>query len=197
MNKLVKEETKTVWSEKLKECLDSYCVFYTKSHTYICGWPVSFEEDTDEPVAIADKDWMPEVKIKPESLLGIANCSVYSLKVGETNIGLTHTLIPQFDLIKTKTSYSFKDIDTKRFYAFENKDGFIVFLRCVKWDENRATFKLIVGFSALATKEYTAEEFAETFKDVEDIGCCCCFSLLALEDIIKTFEWEASKDEEE
>lgn len=195
MNKLVTKETKTVWSEKLKKCLNSYCVFYTWSHNYICGWPISFEEDTDEPVVIADKDWMKEVEIKPEDLMGLANCSVYDLKVGVTNDGLHNKLIPQFDLVKTKTSYSFKDIDTKRLYTFKNKDGFIVFLRCIKWDENKATFQISAGYSTV-TKEYTAEEFAEMFEDVEDIGCCCYCSL-ALQDTIKTFEQEMSKDEED
>ena len=173
MNKLIKEETKTVWSEKFKECLNSYCVFYTKGNTYICGWPVSFEEASDKPVAIADKDWMPEVEIKPEDLKGLVVCSVYDLKVGVTNDGLTHTLIPQYDLVKTKTGYSFKDINPKRLYTFKNKDGFIVFLRCIKWDENKATFQLAAGYS-VARKEYTAEEFAETFEDVEDSVCCGC-----------------------
>lgn len=167
MNKLIKEETKRVWSDRVKDLINfnKCCVFYTNDHNYIIGWVEDY--DPEGYIYIYRHDRFRTAQFAPDELMLMANCSVYHLKSGVTANPPSVEEINQGGLVKTKTIYLFKDIDTKRLYTFKNKDGFIVFLRCVKWDEHKATFQIAAGFSNV-TKEYTAEEFAEAFEDNED-----------------------------
>lgn len=174
MNKLVNEEIKTAWSERCKELLGSYVEFYTVNKNYICGFVISYTDDSEggSTMKIGDQFGMVEVIIKPNDLLFVANCTVYNLKVGTKSNSLKPVEIHQGSLARKDTTYAFDYIDESRVYSFvDRKSGCIVFVTFSNATKDKATVRMACGF---CEKEFTAKEFAETFDDDFSGTCYGC-----------------------
>lgn len=174
MNRLVDETERYTWSEKCKELLGKYVEFYTRNKNYICGFVVSYTDDSEggSSMKIGDQFGMVEVVIKPKDLLFVANCTVYNLSIGTKSNRLKPVEIHQGSLVRMDTAYEFNHIDESRVYSFiDMKSGCIVFLTFSNVTKDKATVRMHCGF---CEKEFTAKEFAETFDDDNDGTCCGC-----------------------
>lgn len=174
MNRLVDETERYTWSEKCKELLGKYVEFYTRNKNYICGFVVSYTDDSEggSSMKIGDQFGMIEVVIKPDELLSIANCTVFALDVGTKTTPLKPVEIHQGSLVRKDAAYEFDYIDESRVYSFiDKKSDCIVFLTFSNVTKDKATVRMAGGFYE---KEFTAKEFAETFDDDNGGTCCGC-----------------------
>lgn len=172
MNRLVDETERYTWSEKCKELLGKYVEFYTRNKNYICGFAISYTDDSEggSSMKIGDQFLMTEVVIKPDELLGIANCTVFALDVGIKCTPLKPVEVHQGSLVRKDAAYEFDYIDESRVYSFvDKKSGCIVFLTFSNVTKDKATVRMAGGF---CEKEFTAKEFAETFDDDDFSGAC-------------------------
>lgn len=174
MNKLVDKTERYTWSEQCKELLGKYVEFYTINKNYICGFVVSYTDDSEggSTMKIGDQFGMVEVVIKPRDLLFVANCYVHNLKIGTKINRLKPDEIHQGSLVRKDAAYTFDYIDESRVYSFvDKKSGCIVFLTFSNVTKDKATVRMAGGF---CEKEFTAKEFAKTFDDEEERGYCGC-----------------------
>ena len=174
MNELVNETERYTWSERCKELLGKYVEFYRTNKNYICGFVVSYTDDSEggSSMKIGDQFLMTEVVIKPKDLLFVANCYVHNLKIGTKSNRLKPVEIHQGSLVRKDAEYVFDDIDESRVYSFvDKKSGCIVFLTFSDVTKDKAMVRMAGGFYE---KEFTAKEFAETFNDDEECGYCGC-----------------------
>ena len=174
MNKLVDKTERYIWSERCKELLGKYVEFYTTNKNYICGFVVSYTDDSEggSTMKIGDQFGMIEVVIKPKDLLFVANCTVYKLDIGTKSTPLKPVEIHQGSLVRKDTEYVFDDIDESRVYSFvDKKSGCVVSLTFSDVTKDKATVRMVGGFYE---KEFTAKEFDETFDDDEEQGYCGC-----------------------
>ena len=174
MNRLVNKTERYIWSEQCKELLGKYVEFYTINKNYICGFVVSYTDDSEDgsSMKIGDQFGMIEAVIKPKDLLFVANCTVYCLDVGRKSVPLKPDEIHQGSLVRKDAEYTFDYIDESRVYSFvDKKSGCIVFLTFSNVTKDKATVRMAGGF---CEKEFTAKEFAETFDDYEEQGYCGC-----------------------
>ena len=174
MNKLVNKTERYTWSERCKELLGKYVEFYTTNKNYICGFVVSYTDDSEggSTMKIGDQFGMIEAVIKPKDLLFVANCTVYKLDIGTKRGALKPIEIHQGSLVRKDAEYTFDYIDESKVYSFvDKKSGCIVFLTFSNVAKDKATVRMVGGF---CEKEFTAKEFAETFDDDEERGYCGC-----------------------
>ena len=174
MNKLVDKTEIYTWSELCKELLGKYVEFYTVNKNYICGFVISYTDDSEggSTMKIGDQFGMVEAVIKPKDLLFVANCTVYSLDIGTKRGALKPVEIHQGSLVRKDAAYTFDDIDESKVYSFvDKKSGCLVFLTFSNVTKGKATVRMAGGF---CEKEFTAKEFAETFDDDEERGYCGC-----------------------
>lgn len=174
MNRLVNETERHTWSERCKELLGKYVEFYTINKNYICGFVVSYTDDSEggSTMKIGDQFGMIEVVIKPKDLLFVANCTVYNLKIGTKSNRLKPVEIHQGSLARKDAAYTFDDIDESRVYSFiDKKSGCLVFLTFSNVTKDKATVRLAGEFWE---KEFTAKEFAKTFDDGFTDACYGC-----------------------
>lgn len=174
MNKLVNKTERYTWSEQCEELLGNYVEFYTTNKHYICGFVISYTDDSEggSSMKIGDQFGMVEVVIKPKDLLFVANCYVHNLKIGTKSNRLKPVEIHQGSFVRKDVEYTFDYIDKSRVYSFvDKKSGCLVFLTFSNVTKDKAIFRLAGEFWE---KEFTAKEFAETFDDDEERGYCCC-----------------------
>ena len=174
MNRLVNETERYTWSERCEELLGKYVEFYTTNKNYICGFVISYTDDSEGggSMKIGDQFLMTEVVIKPKDLLFVANCTVYNLNIGTKSNILKPVEIHQGSLVRKDVEYAFNHIDESRVYSFvDKKSNCLVFLTFSNVTKDKATVRMAGGF---CEKEFTAKEFAETFDDDEERGYCGC-----------------------
>ena len=174
MNKLVDKTERYTWSEQCKELLGEYVEFYTINKNYICGFVISYTDDSEggSSMKIGDQFGFAEVVIKPKDLLFVANCTVYNLKIGTKSNGLKPVEIHQGSLVRKDAAYTFDYIDETRVYSFvTKKSGCIVFLAFSNVTKDKAMVRMAGGF---CEKEFTAKEFDETFDDDFSDACYGC-----------------------
>lgn len=174
MNRLVNKIERYTWSEQCKELLGKYVEFYTINKNYICGFVISYTDDSEggSTMKIGDQFGMVEVVIKPNDLLFVANCTVYNLSIGTKSTPLKPVEVHQGSLVRKDAVYEFDYIDESRVYSFvDKKSGCLIFLTFSDVTKDKATVRMAGGF---CEKEFTAKEFAETFDDDEERGYCGC-----------------------
>lgn len=174
MNRLVNKIERYTWSEQCKELLGKYVEFYTINKNYICGFVISYTDDSEggSTMKIGDQFGMVEAVIKPNDLLFVANCTAYNLSIGTKSTPLKPVEVHQGSLRRRDTEYAFDYIDETRVYSFvDKKSGCLVFLTFSDVTKDKATARMAGGF---CEKEFTAKEFAETFDDDEERGYCGC-----------------------
>jgi hypothetical protein len=177
MNDFVEVSRKRVWSGNVKDLLGLFCIFRT-NNKIVSGWVQHFAPDTSEPLTLYDKNDFRIGKIIPECLNMNAKCDIYDLKCGITNFTPPTTKLPidityrrQDVLVYEANHYEFKDIniDLDRVYPFI-KDGSLCFIRFSDVNKEKIFIKEAIGD---VDKEYTAEEFYNTFEDVpESVHMC-------------------------
>jgi hypothetical protein len=116
---------------------------------------------------------MKIAEIRPIDIASGIDCETYDLKYGVLkNKPEIKDAISQSYLITEKETYTFEYIDPNRVYSFvDKKSGCLVFLTFSDATKDKATVRMACGF---CEKEFTAEEFAETFDDDNDDACCGC-----------------------
>ena len=174
MNKLVNKTERYTWSEQCKELLGKYVEFYTTNKNYICGFVISYTDDSEggSTMKIGDQFGMVEVVIKPKDLLFVANCTVYNLSIGTKSTPLKPVEVHQGSLVRMDTAYEFNHINESRVYSFvDKKSGCIVSLTFSNATKDKATVRMTGGFWE---KEFTAKEFAKTFDDNFSDPCYGC-----------------------
>ena len=178
MNDFVEVSRKRVWSGNVKDLLGRFCIFRTHNRI-VSGWVQGVIPDTSEAIRIYGREnFMALALIKPHWLNMNAECDIYDLKCGVTNLTPPTTKLPidimhrrQDVLVYEANHYEFKDIgiDFDRVYPFM-KDGSLCLIRFADVNKEKIFIKEAIGD---VDKEYTAEEFYNTFEDVSESVHMC------------------------